>query len=201
MKMTNKAVLSETLKQAMLEVKHRLGDQMQHCLVGGSSGLLLQGVQLDAPPRDLDIYLDLPYMDQIFPLLHSLCLDKPRWDETEMYRSYLSHYQLDDITLELVADFEVRNGNSEYKVKIDQTLKPYSQTCLVSAEPFQLMPLAHEFVFNILRERPDRYQRIATVVNKSPQSHVELFHKIWNENQFSSAHLSMMRNVLHPILM
>ncbi|MNJ48251.1 hypothetical protein D3C77_434410 [compost metagenome] len=36
------------------------------------------------------------------------------------------------------------------------------------------MPLAHELLFNVLRERPDRYTAVAQVIRSSPDHHMPL---------------------------
>jgi hypothetical protein len=49
------------------------------------------------------------------------------------------------------------------------------------------MPLAHELVFNVLRNRADRYEAIAQAMRYDPASHLPALEGILSCNRFSEA--------------
>ncbi|MFD2672884.1 hypothetical protein [Marinicrinis sediminis] len=192
------SALSHALKKALLNVMQQMGDQQRHCLIGGSCGLLLQGVSLETPPRDLDIYVDAIHRIPIYEKLAPLATDQPEWNVTEMYQSYLSHYELEEITIELVAGFKVSKGDSCYQVDIDSCLMQVREEVYVDQTLIPLMPLAHEFVFNILRDRADRYTSIAETMKARPDKHASVLNTILSRNQWSELHMRTMRSCLQP---
>lgn len=141
-----------------------LSERLSHCpdpwLVGGSSGLLLQGVHIGSVPRDIDIYMDEPSTGA-HALLQALALDGPEYSRTDKYSSTLSHYSLDGITVELVAGFQVDVPGASYRVRIRDQMEALAPRIDIGGLPVRLMPLAHELLFNLLRDRPDRFGAIA----------------------------------------
>src|SRR5690554_1992200 len=95
-------------------------------LVGGSCGLLLQNVQLTTEPRDLDVYTDEHYVDQIAERLHEFVINPPHYNETTIYRSNLSHYDLHGVRIELVGDFRISSKGSSYRVEISEVMEHFS---------------------------------------------------------------------------
>ncbi|ANS74870.1 hypothetical protein AWM70_09900 [Paenibacillus yonginensis] len=144
-------------------------------LAGGSVGLWLQGVPLNAPPRDIDIYAEQPAASLIHIQLEAWATDEPRWDESGIYASLLSHYEIEGYTLELVGGFEVRTSLADYKVEVEQVLEAAAFEIIPG---LKVMPLAHELIFNLLRGRPDRYRAIAAQINAKPDKHIPLLKQI-----------------------
>ncbi|WP_133253929.1 nucleotidyltransferase domain-containing protein [Paenibacillus xerothermodurans] len=158
---------------ALGQAEHLLRNVSDPWLLGGSCGLLLQGVPLQKTPRDLDLYADVSGAKEIHDRLSAYSIDEPVDDESGIYRSVLSHYDIHGIIVELVSGFEVIAFDSCYKVEA-AFLHSYHAHELVltdalssgeqdSPAPVRLkvMPLEHELLFNILRDRPDRYTAIA----------------------------------------
>ncbi|GGA22987.1 hypothetical protein [Paenibacillus physcomitrellae] len=148
-------------------------------LAGGSVGLWLQGVSLSAQPRDIDIYAEKAAASLIHERLKPLATDEPRWDESGIYASLLSHYSMDGYTLELVGGFEVHTSLADYKVEVEPLLEDAALTVVPG---LKVMPLAHEFIFNLLRGRPDRYRPIADRMNTDPGRFMPLLKQIITRN-------------------
>ncbi|WP_458121972.1 hypothetical protein [Paenibacillus sp. Z6-24] len=176
------------LKQSLTNIAGWLdqGISRTRWLLGGSCGLLLQGIPLDEAPRDIDLYADGDAVQTLHEQLqtHTIVLDGPEPNETRMYRSVLSHYQAGDYKVELVGDFEVRARESYYRVHIDKNLYDHAQSIALGSHTVFLMPLAHELIFNLLRDRRDRYGRIAKQMAAEPERHAALVEQIIAANGF-----------------
>lgn len=164
-------------------------------LLGGSCGLLLQGVELAKAPRDIDIYADTEAIEALHQELTLWSLDRPYLDEEGMYKSMLSHYQMEGYSVELVGGFTVSSHHSIYQVKVDNLLYHRAAESWIQDIPIRLMPLSHELVFNMLRGREDRYQAIAEVIREQPESHEELLKIIVSQNDWSQSHLSLIQQL------
>lgn len=177
-----------SLLPAVMTALQQLGDAIGRTqarwLVGGSCGLLLQQVPLMNNPRDLDIYADEQEASRMHEALQVYTLDAPVYSETDIYRSILSHYAVNGITVELVGAFQVRNKQSVYEVRVSEGLYSYAEQIAVGDGRVALMPLAHELVFNLLRCRPDRYEPIADKIRLDPDRHLPAFQYIITHNQF-----------------
>ncbi|WP_088833436.1 hypothetical protein [Paenibacillus tyrfis] len=190
----------EPLKEIFSELAVHTRGSDSIWLVGGSTGLLLQGVQLDALPRDLDLYADRSNAEDLHLALRRYATDDQTESETPIYRSILSHYEMNGVKVELVGAFEVRAMESEYRVEaayLAQThapAVPYSE-----GETVRLMPLVHELVFNVLRDRPDRYEAIARVCRvQEPERHRLALDALIARNRFSGELVDRLRTLLDP---
>ncbi|MDT3426830.1 hypothetical protein J2Z22_002364 [Paenibacillus forsythiae] len=165
-------------------------------LLGGSCGLLLQDVPLAAPPRDIDLYADLEAVDRLHSALGRYACGKPAEDWSRGCYSLIGHYRLEDYHLELVCGFRICSGPSKYNV----------ETCLLQAGApagnysgvgrLRLMPLAHEFVFNVLRGRRDRYEAIASVMRRNLPAHLPLLQTLIRRNSLEIAHIGLLGELL-----
>ncbi|MFD1989769.1 hypothetical protein ACFSGI_07360 [Paenibacillus nicotianae] len=166
-------------------------------LLGGSCGLLLHGVKLDKAPRDIDLYTDEIRINDLHEKLAEELpvLDYPILDETRTYRSTLSHYQLDPYTVELVGGFEVRARESYYRVHVEPVLYPAAPVYTLEAGSIHLMPLAHELIFNLLRDRPDRYEPISERIREQSQDHATLIEQIIQHNGFHPQFMQRIRRL------
>ena len=153
-------------------------------LVGGSTGCLLQKVRLEREPNDLDIYTDHIYLDHFQQTLEDWSLEDAHYSETEQYRSYLSRYQNHSLEAELVANLSVCTEDGQYDVDVCGLLAPFAPTVDILTESVQLMPLEHELVFNLLRNREDRYAPIATAI-KHRGVHRSLWQQLQERNTLS----------------
>ncbi|WP_051236526.1 hypothetical protein [Paenibacillus pinihumi] len=156
-------------------------------VVGGSAGLLLRGIVLDASPRDLDLYADEADARSIHQALAAYAVDRQEESTTEQYRSILSHYEIGGVSVELVGGFEVRDGRSLYKLEVREVLQPLGLKLNGSGdEAYTVVPLAHELWFNLLRSREDRLRQISEAMAAAPDCHLPAFHKIVQRNQLTA---------------
>jgi hypothetical protein len=153
-------------------------------LVGGSCGLLLHGIELAQRPRDLDIYLDEHEVETLFHVLQNLALDQPQISKTEIYTSSLSHYLLADMQVEAVGGFSVHKNGSHYYAEAAYFLQQYELKVEVQGTVIAVMPLAHELLFNMLRDRPDRYEAIASAMLLNPEQHLPILQDLIERNQW-----------------
>ena len=160
-------------------------------LVGGSCGLMLQGVRLGRAPRDIDIYADGEDIRDLHRQLQPWADGDPVLDKEGIYESIMGRYEIDGYSVELVGGFVVSSGRSVYRVEVGELLYPAAPKVECSSTAFRLMPLSHELVFNVLRERPDRYEAIAEVIREKPELHCELLDCIVRRNEWDRQHLSL----------
>ncbi|WP_307467180.1 hypothetical protein [Paenibacillus harenae] len=155
--------------RALASVIDATGSECPDWIVGGSAGLLLRKLPLQARPRDLDLYCDDEDVDGIYDKLNRFAIDEPEWSETDIYRSRLCHFDIEGVSVELVGGFEVTTGDSFYHTEVKRLLIPYGDRLLVegTSKSAHVVPLAHELWFNALRAREDRVQLIAESFNHS----------------------------------
>lgn len=186
---------------ALTELEARLSSVEGIWLLGGSCSLMLQEVALSASPRDIDVYTDVDDAGRVHALLQDIAVDEPRFDQTERYVSLLSHYSMDRISIELVGGFEVRAEGATYRTEIADVLAPFAPQVELQGHSLSLMPLAHEFVFNVLRGRPDRYIHIADKIRKQPQEHLPLLTILLERNHWSRELIARMAELLEQLLL
>lgn len=162
----------------------------ENWVLGGSAGLLLRGLALASPPRDIDLYCDEEDQPAIHSALSRYSTDEPQFSETDIYRSTLSHYRIGECRIELVGGFQVRSLGSCYKVNVKGLLIPYGESVdlsgfSASGEFVRVVPLAHELVFNALREREDRVRQIADAMATAGEAHYGVLAVIAAHNELS----------------
>lgn len=180
------------IRKALVQMNSMIQDVQGGWLIGGSCGLYLRGLKLEKQPRDIDVYTDEPYVKPLAERMQSCMVTPPHYSETPIYRSTLSHYLVNGIQVELVSDFYIDAADSSYHVEVSQLLAAYSLEVARWGMTFKLMPLAHEFVFNLLRNRADRFELIAQEIRNDPKQHRPALLEIIERNKFSSRHLQMM---------
>lgn len=174
------------LHLALLEMAKAWHNQPHTWLLGGSCGLLLQGVELGQAPRDIDVYADIVAAKALHHDAPGRRLDKPVVDTTGPYASLLSHYQVGACSLELVGGFEVWARESWYRTQVEHVLALYAPETRVYDYRLRLMPLAHELLFNLLRGREDRYVPISIRMRQEPEVHQPVMnvlsrHNVWTD--------------------
>lgn len=162
-------------------------------LIGGSCCLWLQGVELPAPPRDIDIYADLDDAGPVHSCLQRLAVDEPAVDRSGIYVSKLSHYNVLDCPVELVGGFEVHAKGLVYRVQVNGVLRAGAPEI---AAGLGLMPLAHELVFNLLRERKDRVAAIVQHIEKEPGQHMHLLRELTQSNGWTKEQTALLEREL-----
>lgn len=189
------------LTTALHDLAGRLSGSPETWLLGGSCGLWLQGVPLEGPPRDIDIFADMEAARSLHERLSPLATDKPAYDRNERYTSLLSHYRLGDLEVELVGGFEIRTLRAYYRTEINELLAEASHQVVLEDLVIKVTPLAHEFVFNLLRERHDRYLPIAAVMRKEPDWHLPLLLELLRRNAWTADLVGRMAELLdRPLL-
>lgn len=166
---TNRPNAADKLREALRIIHGLTAGTGCTWLVGGSTGLMLQGVSLAALPRDLDLYADRTDALDIHCKLSAYAVDGQSENAGGLYRSLLSHYEIAGVPVELVGGFEVFAQDSEYKVEARDWAASWAERhdpdgavdAGSGGASLLLMPLAHELLFNVMRERADRYEAIA----------------------------------------
>lgn len=153
-------------------------------LIGGSCGLLLQNVDIGRSPRDLDIYVDSKDVNAVHTSLQDYSVDTPIYSETPIYASILSHYLIDGNAVEVVGDFKVKALDSSYQVEAAYLWENYGHSARLEEQGVKVMPLAHELLFNLLRNRPDRYQAIMKIMQASPELHMQALNDLMQRNSW-----------------
>ncbi|MBP1961979.1 hypothetical protein [Paenibacillus aceris] len=156
-------------------------------LIGGSCGLLTQNVDIGRSPRDLDIYVDVNDVNAIHTTLQDYSVDTPVFSQTAIYSSILSHYQIHGDAVEVVGDFKVDALDSTYQVEVSFLWEHHSRLAVIGNQEVKVMPLAHELLFNILRDRPDRYKAIYRTMLASPELHMQTLHVLLQRNSWGLA--------------
>jgi hypothetical protein len=175
------------LHESLLHMAKTWNSQPYTWLLGGSCGLLLQGVELQQAPRDIDVYADIAAAKKLHVCAPGNKLDEPAVDKTGPYASLLSHYQVGTCSLELVGGFEVWARRSWYRTQIEHVLALYAPEVQVDSYRLRLMPLAHELLFNLLRGREDRFVPISLRIRQEPELHQPAMialsqHNIWTSS-------------------
>lgn len=185
---------------SILPVVSRLSQKLNRTtakwLLGGSCSLLLQHVEIGREPRDIDIYIDEQDAPPVYEALRHMAIDKPAFSETAIYRSELSHYSIENMQAEVVSGFEVHAAGSLYKIESQFVYDHIAQTVVIGGAEVRMMPLAHELLFNILRNRPDRYGPIAEQINQHPGDHIPALRSLMSRNAWDPGHLKKVESLL-----
>jgi hypothetical protein len=194
--MRSSSVPDAPWQRVLLYVIRTLGPLQAAVPVGGSCGLLLQGVELAKQPNDIDMYYDLADGASLHRLLAPWRLEAPHTSVTERYRSVLSHYRIEKITIETVGGFTVFAGGSTYRVEIRDWALKYGPAAELDGMPVRLMPLAHELVFNLLRERNDRLEAISRAMRADLTVHLPALRELMRRNSLSAGHIRTLEHWL-----
>ncbi|GAA4843956.1 hypothetical protein GCM10023310_22380 [Paenibacillus vulneris] len=189
----------DKLGNALRTLQMQLHDIEQPWLVGGSCGLLMQGVPIAEAPKDLDVYADVEGARSIHRLLSEYSIDEQVEDRSSVYYSLLSHYSIHGIKVELVGGFEVTMRNSFYKVNaawLDRYAMKYTLNTHEGLAPVKLMPLEHELIFNLLRNRPDRFEPIAKVISTRIGSSSSIAEELLQQNHIDEEIVHQMNRLL-----
>jgi hypothetical protein len=182
--------------QALERIHSHLQTKNAAWLVGGSCGLLLQDVAIEQSPRDLDIYVDAKSAVVVFEALRIYATDQLVHSQTDIYVSLLSHFLIANVSVEVVGGFEVHAEQSHYQVEISDFLLSFGVSYDTKNCQIGLMPLAHELVFNMLRQRPDRYNAIAEKMRRNPNRYLTPLNKILERNSFSPNFIKKLNELL-----
>ncbi|SDC40048.1 hypothetical protein SAMN02799630_00441 [Paenibacillus sp. UNCCL117] len=205
MNIESNIVLSKQAESALRFLEQTLRPSGAVWAVGGSTGLLLQGGSLAAQPRDLDIYADEADAKAVHAALRHYAVDEQEHNETPIYRSLLSHYEIEGVSVELVGAFEVHACASQYVVETRLLLQRAAALAPASGGnarsdsdgKLRLMPLVHELIFNVLRDRPDRYEIAAALCRQTArEAHCRLLEELTARNRFADPVRERLRALL-----
>jgi hypothetical protein len=188
--------LTIELQQALKMAGHCLNTTSRKWLLGGSCSLILQGVELLCPPRDIDLYADA---DSVIPLHKAIAqwsVDEQTLNKGGLYSSILSHYELNEAQIELVGAFSIGSNTFEYRVQVEDSLQLDASEIEVDGVLMSLTPLSHELIFNVLRERPDRYEAISNTMKVNQASHMPLMEKLIRNNKLEDNHIQKIAELL-----
>jgi hypothetical protein len=175
------------IERALCGIADRLAGAGIAWVVGGSAGLMLRGLPLPAPPRDLDLYADPADAEAMHEALAIWAVDRPVRSVTERYESILSHYRVEDVNVELVGGFVVADRGCRYEVRVREVLLPETESRIL--EPCgagaAIVPLAHELWFNWLRGRRDRLELAADAIAAEPDRHLRAFRALTAAGRFT----------------
>ncbi|WP_342561826.1 hypothetical protein NST84_19530 [Paenibacillus sp. FSL R7-0345] len=152
-------------------------------LLGGSCGLLLQGVLLSKPPVDIDLYADLEDAEVLHRALSGYSEgDGPEEDYSSNCYSRRSRYIVKGIKVELVCGFRIGIPPYGYTVDVHSLLGHAPVSGISGVSLIRLMPLAHELLFNMLRGRTERCRAIAGRMHSSLPLHAALLDQLAERN-------------------
>lgn len=146
----------ERLEFVMGVIADAVHDSGARWVIGGSTGLALRGIGIGRAPRDLDIYADLDSAVLLHKRLERYSVDSQHWSETERFQSLLSHYVIEGAPVEVVGGFIVRAHGCRYALEVDDWLLGHSLEVQCNGRKLYVVPLSHELLFNVLRDRIDR---------------------------------------------
>lgn len=177
---------AEPLLQAIEVIARAVAPTGAQWLIGGSTGLLLRGLELTVPPRDLDLYADDEAAGIMHEALRAYAVDEPQLSVSPIYRSVLSHYNVSGVQVELVGGFVVSSGLNRYAVEVEDVLNPLRTPVAAGPYTVGVAPLAHELWFNVLRARDDRVAPIAARMRKEHGLHTDALRLIASRNRLSA---------------
>ncbi|MET3209450.1 UNVERIFIED_CONTAM: hypothetical protein ABIC26_002397 [Paenibacillus sp. PvR008] len=165
-------------------------------MLGGSCSLLVQEVELDRLPRDIDIYADIHAAKQLHAKPPGVMIDRQQVDRSGSYVSLLSHYELEGFPVELVGGFEVLCDGALYRLEVERLLWSAGIRLNLVRSSLRLMPLSHELLFNLLRNRSDRYEAIADAMKRDPQRHIAVLNQLLISNIWTDDQLGKLQELL-----
>jgi hypothetical protein len=161
--------------------------------------LQISQIEINRSPRDLDIYVDRNDMDDVFNALREFATDEPELNHTAIYASVLSHFLMAGIPVELVGGFKVTTMDSKYEVEAAYLHEAHAIHAHIGNNELFLMPLAHELLFNILRDRPDRYEPIALSMLQMPELHMPALQALLARHHWGEGLLNKLVQLLKVI--
>lgn len=188
-------IMPEEIKRVLTEIAQAFESASPAWLLGGSCALWLQGVDIASAPKDIDLFVDEPDAPIFHQLLTKWSVDKPMLDEDHAYRSLRSHYLHTGIEIELVGGFHIYPDHSSYQVEIGM-LDQHRCDVWLHGIQIPVMPLSHELLFNIMRQRADRYEAIAAVMSRDWQYHLPLLNSIIAQNHIDAAHIRVLQQLI-----
>ncbi|WP_128894452.1 hypothetical protein [Longirhabdus pacifica] len=174
-----------------------LKPQGVHYVIGGSSSLMLQHVELNQHPNDVDVYVAESDVLKAHDALKSYAIDTPRIIENGMFRSNMSGYVIHNMLVELVGGFQITTSATKFALIIDRDHPYHVSEVYVLGKRIAITSLAYEFVFNVIRERADRYIPIVQKMNKQMELHHDDLQRMLQHHIISMEHKNKISQLIH----
>lgn len=186
------------LERALCRIAERIAGTGIAWVVGGSAGLMLRGLELPAPPRDLDLYADPADARAMYEALAPYAVDRPVRSVTERYESILSHYLVEGIRVELVGGFVVSDRGCRYEMRVRDVILPLAGRRVLApcGCGVDIVPLAHELWFNWLRGRRDRMELVSGAIAADPDRHLRAFRALTAAGGFTPEAVAAVEELL-----
>lgn len=101
--------INNEITDVLKKVYNKLEENNIFWILSGSVSLAIQGVDV-TPNKDIDILTDKDGSNAIYSILKEYCIQQPSYSGTEKYRSYFGIYNIDNVQVEVM-------GNFQYKLK------------------------------------------------------------------------------------
>lgn len=105
-------MLNQQIMKALRIIHDTLKDTRINWTLGGSTNLLLHGV--DVAPRDIDIVTDKQGAISIGELFKNYEIKKVRYVETEKIASYLGKFKIEEVEVEVIGEPRIKTTNGEW---------------------------------------------------------------------------------------
>ncbi|WP_458630741.1 hypothetical protein [Paenibacillus sp. CMAA1364] len=156
----------------------------------------MQGVVIPCSPRDIDLFADADSVVILHEALSQWGVDEQILNTSGLYTSTLSHYSINKAQIELVGNFMIASNSFQYKVEVEDMLRRGAPEIELEGVRLSLTPLSHELIFNVLRQRADRYEAIATTMRDELRNHIPLLEQLISKNNLSDAQIELIATLL-----
>lgn len=130
-------------------------------ILSGSTALAIQGVDV-IPNNDIDILTTQQGAKQIDALLSDIRIQPPDFSETDKYKSYFGIYKIDNVTIEIMGEFQ-------YKLKNGSWARPNQDNKIIYIEyegmTLPTLTLEQEFIEYENMGRTDKVKKINNFLN------------------------------------
>lgn len=97
---------------AFLKIKNMIDNQTFPLVLSGSTSLYLQGVDIEV--HDVDIVTDEDGSKYLDDILNDYCVKKMEYSSTEKYKSFFGIYEIDNVKVEIMGEFQYRLKNGDW---------------------------------------------------------------------------------------
>lgn len=124
-----------------IKIKNIIDNQTFPLILSGSTSLYLQGVDIEV--HDVDIVTDEDGSKYLDDLLKDYCVKKMEYSSTEKYKSYFGIYEIDNVKVEIMGEFQYRLKNGDWS-KPNHTNEIYNYK--YNNEEIQVLKLEQELI-------------------------------------------------------
>ncbi len=133
-------MIPDKIKSILKIIYDRIYNQDIFWILSGSTSLAIQGVDVQIHD-DIDIVTDQKGVQQVDQLLSDFRIKEPEYSSTDNYKSYFGIYQIGNVKVEVMGEFQYRlqNGGWSRPVRPNKIIKKEYQGMVLP-----LLPLAQE---------------------------------------------------------